>query len=263
MMHLISCENHAPVVHCCRAGALFLFKRVWFAALFVILGILLSCVSFEDKLQDISGPIDDLDGFEEEASSGMLFTLYSSDGKPREELFDEACVSQHAIAYVSAHAVSEAKAKELLERFEEQIYPVLPMEEGQRIMILLTHMDGQTYGYAPFPEPEQGPAVCLNSLYSEDLVYALAHEYQHLRVHAACIGGGTTLSKKTDELLSDAFCETLFPGQGRERGILSEQRSETVRKRMSAWKNDAVSYAHQLLREGYSEEEVLLMMENR
>ncbi len=261
MIRFLTCEKHAPVVHCYRKGALFLFKRVCFTASSIILAVLLSCTSFKEEILDDPDTTYDPNGLEEDVPAGKVFTLFSADGRPREELFYEVCVSEHAIAYVAAHAVSETTAKELLDRFENRIYPKLPLEEGQKILVLLTHMESQIYGYSLLSEP--GQTVCLNALYPEDLLYVLAHEYQHLCAHAACEAGGTTLSEEMDELLSDLFCETLFPGWGRERGILSEQRSENVYEKMNAWKKDSVSYAHRLLREGYTEEEMKLLMENR
>ena len=229
----------------------------------MILAILLSCVPHKEMIEEAPAAMYDEDSSDEGASSGVLFTLYTVGGEPVEELFYEICESQHAIAYVSAHAVGKAAAKELLDRFEERIYPALPMGAEHRILVLLTYMEGQIYGYTSVSGPEQGPTVCLNALYPDDLSYTLAHEYQHLCARAACEDGKTTLSEETDELLSDVFCETLFPYQGKERGILTEQRAEITIKSVMTWGEDAVSYAHQLLREGYTEEMMLVMMENR
>ena len=203
---------------------------------------------------------------EEDAPSGMAFTVYSAQGEPRTELFYEVCASAHATACVSAHAVDEATARELLDGFEQNVCPKLaaPSAMGERkLMVLLTCMEGQVYGYTPFPQPRQGPMICLNALYPEALPYALAHEYQHLCAYDACGAGGTALSEETDELLSDVFCEELFPDWGLEHGVLSEERARIAREALGRWGADAVAHAHDLLREGYRAEELLLAMENR
>ena len=195
---------------------------------------------------------------EEDTSVGVTFTLPAADGSMQEQTFCEVCSSEHAVAYIQAHSVSDEDARDLLNVFETAIYPALPWET-ERLSVLILYMDGQTYGHTPFPVTEQGPIVCLNALYPEHLAYALAHEYQHLCAFRACVAGGTSLSEETDELLSDIFCELLFP----ERSVLSETRTVAARERIEAWGNDALPHAYDRIRAGYSEEEWLKAMENQ
>lgn len=203
---------------------------------------------------------------EEDSSSGVEFPLYSIDGEAQRGLFYAVCESEHAVAYVSAHAISKEAAQRLLDCFEETIRPGLTYpssSEGTKLAVLLTHMAGETYGYTPFPIPEQGPVVCLNALYAKDLAYILAHEYQHLCAHEACAAGGTFLSEETDELLSDMFCELLFPSLAQSHALLSEERGQAARERIDEWGEDALMHVYAFLREGYSEEKMLLAMEKR
>lgn len=202
---------------------------------------------------------------EEDAASGVMFTLVSANGEVCSEQFFAVCASEHAVAYVQAHAVSEDTAQALLECFETRIVPQLsaPLSIAEtKLNVLLSYMEGSVYGYTPFPVLEQGPVICLNALYPDDLAYVLAHEYQHLCSHDACAAGHTALSENMDELLSDMFCELLFPDMGAANGILSENRASTAREKIGVWGSDALSHVYDLLREGYAEEELLSIMEN-
>lgn len=204
---------------------------------------------------------------EEEGSPvGTVFTIYSVDGEPREELFCRSCESDHGIVYVSAHAVDDARAQTLLHCFETTIFPALSVPNllaKDKLIILIGYLEGHTYGYTPIPMQERLPLICLNALYADDLEYALAHEYQHLCAAAACEAGRTTLSEETDELLSDMFCETLFSGYGRKSGILRAERADAAREAIKVWGDDALLYVYDLLREGYPEEEIVLTMNAR
>ena len=195
---------------------------------------------------------------EEDMPVGIAFTLPSSDGKIQEQTFIDVCSSEHAVAYVQAHAVSDDTAGDLLDAFEGTIYPALPLDEG-KASILILYMDGLTYGYTPLPVTDQSPMICLNALYPEELAYTLAHEYQHLCAWYACEAGGTALSEGTDELLSDIFCELLYS----EHGVLSMERAVAARERIDAWGTDALPYVYDYIRAGYGEEEWLNAMENR
>ena len=197
----------------------------------------------------------------------ILFPVYSYGRLVDDMSFVHVCESEHAIAYVSAHAVDDARMQELLDTFEETIYPALPVPfilETNKLNILLSCMEGNVYGYMPSEGQtgEHGPVVYLNALFPDDLVYTLAHEYQHLCAFDACRIGETSLSEETDELLSDMFTESLFHGLGRERGILSKERSMIAQKRIDDWGRDALSHAYELLRAGYAEKDLLLALEN-
>lgn len=199
-----------------------------------------------------------LDPPEEDAPAGVLFSLLTQEGEVEEQTFYEVCDSEHAAAFVQAHAVSEEIVWGLLDVFETTIYPSLPLET-EKIFVLLLYMDGQTYGYTPLPVTDQGLIVCLNALYPDDLGYALAHEYQHLYAYYACEAGRTTLSEETDELLSDIFCELLFP----DHGILPEARMLAAREKIDAWSGNALPHVYDLMRAGYGEDEWLNAMENK
>ena len=216
--------------------------------------------------EDVLDQTEETELAEEDAPSGVMFTLLSANGEVCSEQFFAICASEHAVAYVQAHAVSEDAAQELLICFEARIFPQLPAPlsmEKTKLNVLLSYMEGSTYGYMPFPLPDQGPVICLNTLYPDDLAYALAHEYQHLCAYDACTAGETVLSGEMDELLSDMFCELLFPDMGAANGILSEDRASTAREKIGVWGNDALPHVYDLLREGYAEEELLSIMENR
>ena len=202
---------------------------------------------------------------EGDESDGEVFTLYSAEGEPHSQLFYTLAESDHGVVYVSAHSVSESVAGELLECFETKIFPAMPSEPACRskVFILLSFMEGHVYGYTEFPVPERGPVVCLNALYPETLCYALAHEYQHLNAYEACLAGETALSEETDELLSDIFCELLFPDMGLKRGIISEDRSSLAKEKVSSWGADALERVYLLLKDGYSEEDLLSVMEKK
>ncbi len=196
----------------------------------------------------------------------MTFTIYSAEGEARTEYFHEACASEHAVAYVQADAISEDEAQALLSFFEAEVRSKLPAPTSfadNKLSVLFSCMGGQMYGYTPLPIADQGPIVCLNALYPEHLGYALAHEYQHLCAYDACVTGGTMLSEETDELLSDIFCELLFPDQGSEGEILFEERAIAAQSKIADWGSDALLNVYSLLREGYSEEGMLSAMENR
>ncbi len=266
MSRLLSCETKAPVVHCYHKGALFVRKQIALGIMIGITALLMCCVpAWTERAETLPEPIE-MEASGEGASSEVAFTLYAADRTAYTELFYAASESAHAIAYVSAHAISGEAAQALLDGFEETVYPALPLQTAQapqRVQILISHMEGQIRGYTLFPELQQSPAICLNALYPEDLSYALAHEYQHLCAYEACQTGGTTLSEETDELLSDMFCEQLYPHQGQERSILSEQRANRALDRIEVWGPDAVLHVHDLLREGYTEEEIMSTLENR
>ena len=203
---------------------------------------------------------------EDDAPSGVLFAIYSADGEKEEQMYYAVCETDHAVAYAQAHAVSEIAARDLLDRFERDIFPQLPVPSSlaeRKLSILLRCMEGSIYGFTPFPISEQGPVVCLNALYPEDLSYSMAHEYQHLCAYDACMAGNTVLSEGTDELLSDMFCQLVFPDHGFERSILSEARTRDAQNRIEAWGSDALSHVYDLLWTGYSEEEMLSAMENQ
>ena len=192
--------------------------------------------------------------------------MYSPIAAVSETTFVQVYTSEHATAYVSAHAVDAHIAQAMLDVFEEMIYPALPepdVLEGKKLNILICYMEGSVYGYMPseLQSGEQGPLVFLNALYTDDLAYALAHEYQHFCAFDACAAGHTVISEETDELLSDMFTELLFPGRGRERGILSEDRTLAAQERIEGWGKDALPYAYDLLRAGYAEKELLLTLE--
>lgn len=252
---------------------LFDIKPLCFCLLTILLASALCCVPIAAEEWEAPDAQSELEADEEYTSSCVVFTIDSIDpstdtdsrGKG-EVVLETVCESEHAVVFVSAHAIDETAAKDLLRSFEEQMLPMLPLPEfarEERISIALTYMDGRTYGYTLCSEEQQGQVIFLNALYPEDLAYTLAHEYQHLCAYLACKAGKTALSEETDELLSDVFCELLFPGYGRERGILSEQRSLAAQERIKAWGTDAVSHVHALLREGYTEEKILLAMEDR
>ena len=251
---------------------LFAIKPLCFCLLTILLASALCCAPIAAEEREAPDAQSELEADEEDTSSCVVFTIDSIDPSTvdsqgvGEVVLETISESEHAVVYVSAHAIDETAAKDLLCSFEDKILPMLPMPETageERISIALTFMDRQTYGYTLCSEKKQEQIICLNPLYLDDLAYILAHEYQHLCAYRACKAGGTALSEETDELLSDVFCERLFPGYGRERGILTEQRSRTVQERIANWGTDAVSYAHELLREGYTEEEILSAMENR
>ena len=243
--------------------ALFFFsKRFIVCLLLTSLAWLVCCAPPAPETE--TAQIDDHVTDEDEADENVLVVpLHSSSGETWEETFVLVCESRHAAVYVSAHAIGEERAVRLTEVFEDGIYPVLPGTEGSEkpLCILVTFLEGKIYGY--LQETAQGPVVCLNALYPEDLEYALAHEYQHFYAYAACKAGQTTISEETDELCSDVFCELLFPGQGRERGILSEKRASMAKERIESWGMEGLLHVYDLLREGYAEEELLSAMENR
>ena len=252
---------------------LFAMKPLCFCLLTILLASALCCVPIAAEEWEAPDAQSELEADEENTSSCVVFTIDSIDPSTDADsqgigqvVLETVSESEHAVVYVSAHAIDETAAKDLLRSFEDKILPMLPMPETageERISIALTYMDGRTYGYTLCSEEKQEQIIFLNPLYPDDLAYILAHEYQHLCAYRACKAGGTALSEETDELLSDVFCERLFPGYGRERGILTEQRSRTVQERIANWGTDAVSYAHELLRKGYTEEEILSAMENR
>ena len=205
-------------------------------------------------------------GEEGEEIPSIILPVYSPIGAVNETTFVQVCTSEHATAYVSAHAVDAHIAQAMLDVFEEMIYPALPepdVLEGKKLNILICYMEGSVYGYMPseLQSGEQGPLVFLNALYTDDLAYALAHEYQHFCAFDACAAGHTVISEETDELLSDMFTELLFPGRGRERGILSEDRTLAAQERIEGWGKDALPHAYDLLRAGYAENELLLTLE--
>ena len=194
----------------------------------------------------------------------LVISIHSSSGEDWQETFVPICESSHAVVYVSAHAIEKARSERLSDAFERRIYPMLSAMDDRAetpLMILLTFLEGRVYGY--MEETDHGPMICLNALYHEDLEYALAHEYQHLCAYSACKDGQTTISEDLDELLSDMFCELLFPDQGRERNILSEKRAVVAQEKISNWGRDGLPHVYELLRAGYTEEEVLSAMENR
>jgi len=200
---------------------------------------------------------------EEDETEGETFTLRSSDNELYSQFFISLDESEHGIVYASAHAANESDARELLDCFETIIYPALPSEQvnNSKLFILLTYMEGHVYGYTEFPTPAKGPVVCLNALYPEALCYSLAHEYQHLNAHEACLAGDTSLSEGMDELLSDVFCEMLFPGAGEKLGIIPAERSSATKEKAACWGADALERVYSFLKEGYSEEELLSVME--
>ncbi len=243
--------------------ALFFSKKgLLVCQLISVITVWLCCAPVDPLVGESPYPEQD----EEAEPSVVEYTVYSTDGESHAELFTAVWDSEHAIAYVSAHAISETAARELLEGFEERIFPRLPFLpplNGQKIHVLLTHLMGQTRRYTLFPVPEQGPTICLNAVYPSVLEYALAHEYQHLCAYYACAAGKTVLSEKTDELLSDIFCELVCPDQETERSILSEQRIRAAREKLNDWGEDALLHVYELLRKGYAEDELLSVMENR
>ena len=223
---------------------------------------LLCCTPMEKEA------VSDRPGLEEEGEEipSILLPVYSPIGAVSETTFVQVCTSEYATAYVSAHAVDAHMAQAMLDVFEEMIYPALPepdVLEGKKLNILICYMEGSVYGYMPseLQSGEQGPLVFLNALYTDDLAYALAHEYQHFCAFDACAAGHTVISEETDELLSDMFTELLFPGRGRERGILSEDRTLAAQERIEGWGKDALPHAYDLLRAGYAEKELLLTLE--
>ena len=239
-------------------------KRMLFGMLLLPLLCLLCCIPQDDAKNDEN----DVQTEKGEEAHPIIFPVYSSAGMVSEASFFQACSSEHAMVYVSAHAVKAESAQELLEAFEETIFPAMSeptILEDKRLSILISFMEGNVYGYMPseLQEGEQGPVVYLNALFVDDLSYALAHEYQHLCAYDACKAGDTVISEETDELLSDMFTELLFPCYGQEHGILSEERTLAAQERIEAWGEDALSHAYDLMRAGYSEKELLSTLENR
>lgn len=245
---------------------LFLYRHIVFGLLILMLAASAGCVTADTE--DMTESMEDMIEEEEEETAGIIVPMYSTDEKEWEEVFYPVCETEHAVAYVSAHALSKEKAEDLLTVFEDVILPRLPLPsdmEEKKLNVFITSMERRVYGYMPprLQEEEIGPALCLNALYSNDLAYALAHEYQHLCACSAGKAGNTSLSEEMDELLSDMFSELLFPGQGTKRGILSEERTLVVRNRIDTWGEDVFSHVYELLRAGYGSEKIRSDLESR
>ncbi len=242
---------------------LFVHKPLTLGLLLLISTCLLCCTQQVDETNDVIAVQEE----EGEGEQAILFPEYSLNGSVREASFVRVCDSEHAVAYVSAHAIEDGRVRELLKAFEETIHPALAVPsvlETGKLNILFSCMEGNVYGYMPSEGQagEQGPVVYLNALYPDDLEYALAHEYQHLCAYDACKTGKTHISEETDELLSDVFTESLFPGWGLDRGIISKERSKIAQERLDDWGRDALLHAYDLLRAGYTEKDLLLTLEN-
>ena len=238
---------------------------VFFSLLIFAAACCVCCTSiYEEPLDEQLGHVFDTDEGSEETQA-LTIPMYSMSGEVRDEVFVPIAASEHASAWVSAHAIDESTAEALLETFETTILPALPVPTAMgenKLAILISYMEGNVYGYTPYELQAQAPTVCLNALYPEDLAYALAHEYQHLCVYEACHAGGTAMGEKADESLSDMFCERLFPGRGRERGILSEERALAAQEHLATWGQDVLPHVYDLLRAGYSQTEIWSILEN-
>ena len=237
---------------------LFFKKRLIPGLLCSILAILVCCSPSVHKASRITAENTVYDREDMEAHSAVSFSLLSGE----DESFVQVYESDHALAFVSAHAVDEERIQDLICFFEESVFPRLSVPtvmELKKLRVLFNYMDGTVYGY--MQATEQGPIICLNALYADDFRYTLAHEYQHLCAYDACLRGSTSLTEETDELFSDIFCEMLFPGQGTERGILTAGQADLAQSNLKDWGEEALTHAYTLLREGYSEEEVLLILE--
>lgn len=247
-----------------RKALLSFTKRAMLCLLAVFVCCNIGCAPPEDRTERDFAEESGFDEDETDGSMTVTFSMPSSSGEMREETFVQVGASKHAVAYVSAHGAEDGRVHELLEAYEETIFPALPLQIGtdeEQLTILITYLEGKVYGY--MREAEQGPVIVLNALYADDFEYVLAHEHQHLCAYEAGKAEGTMLSAETDELLSDMFCERLYPGYGTAQGILSEERAAAARERLEHWGEDGLLHVYDLLRAGYAEEGILSAVEDR
>ena len=249
--------------------AFLLHKKRILSSLLVILAVFcFGCAARAESGLDESSERSEEEEAEADEAASITVPMHSSSRETFDATFVRVYESKHAVAYVSAHAINGEQACELSEFFDTSIFPMLPVPAAvkeKKLNILIGYMEGNVYGYMPYDlqETDYAPVLCLNALYPEDLPYALAHEYQHLCAYDACKEGGLILAAETDELLSEIFCELLFPGYGQERGISSETRAMAAREKIVLWGEDCLPYVYPLLRKGYTGEEMLTIMDNR